>query len=211
MLLAGAGSQVAQGEFGSVVEGLPSCIAERSPLLGNSGIVEQLSGLKDGILLEVGFDDVTPNIATDISSWAYDDAVDKVDILDNRAMAVACYDPGYTLVEKLQTISTKFRKQQETGEFPANFMRHYYDVFSLLRRPEVQAFIGTDAYRAHKTKRFPKADNPDIAENQAFILADPQTRATYEAAYAQTSALYYKAKPTFEEILTEIRRWAARL
>jgi hypothetical protein len=170
-----------------------------------------VAGLKDGILLEVGFDDVTPNIATNISSWAYDDAVGKVDIVDNRAKAVACYDPGYTLVEKLQTISTKFRRQQETGEFPANFMRHYYDVYSLLLHPEVQAFIGTDAYKAHKAKRFPKADNPTIAINQAFILGDPPTRATYEAAYAQTSALYYKTKPTFEQILAEIGRWTARI
>ena len=48
-------------------------------------------------------------------------------------------------LEKLQTISTKFGRQQETREFPVNFMRHYYDVFSLLKRPEVQAFLGTDA------------------------------------------------------------------
>jgi hypothetical protein len=168
-------------------------------------------GLKDGILLEVGFDDVTPNIAIDISSWAYDYATGKVELMDNRAKAVACYDPGYTLVEKLQTISTKFRRQQETGEFPINFMRHYYDVYSLLLRPEVQTFVGTEAYKAHKARRFPKADNPHIAENQAFILAVPQMRAIYKAAYAQTSALYYKSKPAFEEILAEIGRWAGRL
>ncbi|MGO9428138.1 nucleotidyl transferase AbiEii/AbiGii toxin family protein [Rhodoblastus sp.] len=170
-----------------------------------------LEGLKDGILLEVGFDDVTPNLAQDISSWAYDYAADKTEIIDNRAKAVACYDPGYTLVEKLQTISTKFRRQQETGEFPANFMRHYYDVYSLLKRPEVQAFIGTDAYNAHKEKRFRRGDNPNIAENEAFILSNADIRATYAAAFRQTSALYYRTQPTFEEILGEIGRWAARL
>ncbi len=88
-------------------------------------------------------------------------------------MAVPCYHPGYTLVEKLQTISTKFRRQQETGEFPVNFMRHYYDVYRLVRRPDVQAFIGTDVYRVHKAKRFPKADNPMIARNEAFLLRTP--------------------------------------
>jgi hypothetical protein len=170
-----------------------------------------VEGLKDGILLEVGFDTVTPNTAKDISSWAYDYAVDKVDIIDNRAKAVACYDPGYTLVEKLQTISTKFRRQQEKKEFPANFMRHYYDVYSLLQRPAVQAFIGTDAYKAHKTERFPKADNQIIAENQAFILSDPDTRASYKSAYDATTALYYKDKPTFEQILKVIGDWASRL
>ena len=37
----------------------------------------------------------------------------------------------------LQPKRTKFRKQQEKGEFPVNFMRHYYDVYRLLKRPEV--------------------------------------------------------------------------
>lgn len=172
---------------------------------------DAIEGLKDGILLEVGFDDVTPNMAKDISSWAYDYAAGKVDIIDNRAKGVACYHPGYTLVEKLQTISTKYRKQQETREFPPNFMRHYYDVYSLLQRPEIQEFVGTEAYKAHKTKRFPRADNPNIAENQAFILSDPETRQTYEKTYIATSALYYQDKPAFEQILQELAAWAPRL
>ena len=62
-------------------------------------------------------------------------------------------------------------------------MRHYYDVYSLLQRPEVQAFIGTDAYKAHKAKRFREGDNPNIAENQAFILTDPETRRAYAKAF----------------------------
>jgi len=86
-------------------------------------LTDPMPDLKDGVLLEAGFDTVTPNVPKDISSWAYDYAIGRgVDIIDNRTLAVACYEPGYTLVEKLQTISTKFRKQQETGEFPANFM-----------------------------------------------------------------------------------------
>jgi hypothetical protein len=82
----------------------------------------------------------------DISSWAYDHAASKIDIIDNRAKAVPCYDPRYTFVEKLQTVSTKFRKQQEKKGSPIDFMRHYYDAYKLLQRPEVQQFIGTGAY-----------------------------------------------------------------
>src|SRR6185295_9485829 len=92
-------------------------------------LLTSIPELKEGILLEVGFDDTAPNIAKDISSWAYDYAKDKVDIIDNRAKSVACYKMGYTLIEKLQAISTKFRKQQEDGTFPVNFMRHYYDIY----------------------------------------------------------------------------------
>lgn len=170
-----------------------------------------LDGLRPGVLLELGFDDVTPNSKNDISSWLYDYAKDKVQIIDNRAKAVACYDPGYTFVEKLQTVSTKFRLQQATKDRPIDFMRHYYDVYGLLKRPEVQAFIGTDAYKTHKTKRFRGGDNPNIAENPAFILADPETRKAYARAYADTSALYYGEPPTFDEILGEISAWSDRL
>lgn len=175
------------------------------------GSTKLADGLREGVLLEVGFDDVAPNTAKDISSWVYDHAADKVYIIDNRAKGVACYNPGYTFVEKLQTISTKFRLQQASEDRPIDFMRHYYDVYSLLQRPEVKAFIGTDAYKAHKAKRFPRADNQNIAQNEAFVLSDPQTRKTYERAYEETSALYYGGKPTFDQMLKEIAAWADRL
>jgi hypothetical protein len=168
-------------------------------------------GIKDGILLEVGFDDVAPNQPKDISSWAYDFAASRVDILDNRAKAVACYHPGHTLVEKLQAISTKYRLQRESGVFPPNFMRHYYDVYCLLRQQDVQAFVGTDAYQAHKARRFRQADEPDITQNPAFALADRDIRADLARAYVASSALYYRGQPAFDDILAEIATWVPRL
>jgi Nucleotidyl transferase AbiEii toxin, Type IV TA system len=138
----------------------------------------RIDDLKQGILLEAGFDSTTPNTAKDISSWIYDYAADRVETVDNRAKGVACYDPGYTFVEKLQTISTKYRQQQQEEQFPPNFLRHYYDIYSLLERSEVQAFIGTDEYVRHKDRRFRSLDNKNIAKNQAFILSDSETRKT---------------------------------
>jgi Nucleotidyl transferase AbiEii toxin, Type IV TA system len=170
-----------------------------------------LDGLRAGVLLELGFDEVTPNSKKDISSWLYDYAADKVSIIDNRAKAVACYDPDYTFVEKLQTISTKFRLQQATKDRPIDFMRHYYDVYGLLQRAEVRAFIGTEAYKAHKAKRFRGGDNPNIAQNEAFILSDEASRKAYAKAYADTSALYYGDSPTFDQIFQEIAAWRCRL
>ncbi|WP_316168743.1 MULTISPECIES: nucleotidyl transferase AbiEii/AbiGii toxin family protein [unclassified Bradyrhizobium] len=175
-------------------------------------ITEPMEGLRDGVLLEAGFDKVAPNTPRDISSWLYDRAVaSKVEIIDNRAKAVPCYDPGYTFVEKLQTISTKFRKQQADKSDPVGFMRHYYDVYELLQRKEVQDFIGTDAYKEHKERRFRQGDNHDITKNEAFILSEAKTRALYSNAYARSSALYYAGKPSFEKILIEISKWADKL
>ena len=160
-------------------------------------------GVKAGILLETGFDQVAPNRPCLISSWAYDAAIASglTDVTDNRAIDVACYEPGYTFVEKLQTISTKFRRHLETGEMPANFLRHYYDVYCLLEDSGVQAFIGSDAYVAHKEARFPAADEQVIERNEAFLISDPKTRSSFEAAYRATSALYYREQPTLTVIL----------
>ena len=170
-------------------------------------IGEKIEGLKDGILLEVGFDDITPNFPKAISSWAYDYTVGKVPITDNRAVAVSCYHLGYTLVEKLQTISTKYRQQQETGRLPVNFMRHYYDVYCLLQDADTVKFIGTPEYLAHKEKRFRAADNPVIEENEAFLLTDKETREMYKSAYESTRALYYRSHPDFDEILKKIKEY----
>jgi len=170
-----------------------------------------LEGLKTGILLEVGFDDVTPNELKDMSSWAYEYAASKVSVLDNRPKGVPCYHPGYTLVVKLQTISTKFRKQQKTDTFSENFMRHYYDVFCLLQEPAVQSFIETRDYQKHKKKRFRREDNPIISENEAFRLRDPTTRLEYKKAYKNSRNLYYRGQPEFDEILSLIQTYLEKL
>ena len=180
--------------------------------LNYTTVVEAMEGLREGVLLEVGFDTVAPNAPKDISSWLYERAVtSNVDVIDNRASAVPCYDAGHTFVEKLQTVSTKFRKQQADGIDPVEFMRHYYDIHELLKQPEVQKFIGTEAYKAHKQVRFRQGDNQNIAENEAFILGDAKTRALYADGYERSSALYYAGKPRFEELLAKLREWANKL
>jgi hypothetical protein len=173
---------------------------------------EQPASLKEGILLEVGFDDTLPNIPRTISSWAFDRGSEAdVAVTDNRAIDVPCYHPGYTFVEKLQTVSTKFRQQQDNRELPPNFLRHYYDISQLLDHPEVTAFIGTPEYHVRKEQRFRKDDNLIIAENEAFILSDMATREEYILAYQITAPLYFGGQPSFEAILAKIREWIDRL
>ncbi|MCE2690229.1 MAG: nucleotidyl transferase AbiEii/AbiGii toxin family protein [Rubrivivax sp.] len=171
-----------------------------------------LQGVKSGVLLEVGFDDTAPNRPVTISSWAYDTAVARgVLVGDNRALDVLCYEPSHTFVEKLQTLSTKYRGLPETGRLPPNFLRHYYDVYCLLGLPEVLDFIGTPAYEARKRQRFRAADERVIARNPAFVLADPSRRTTFAAEYARTAALYYQGQPPFEDIVARIHQHIERL
>lgn len=167
---------------------------------------ESLPGVKRGILLEVGFDVTTPNRYCDISSWVMDRVIkfNENEFVDNRAMGVSCYEPGYTFVEKLCAISTKFRQQQESKEMPTNFMRHYYDVFCLINSEEIQRFIGTPEYKDHKSLKFRNSEEMNISNNPAFYVRDLETRRLYEEAYISTAELYYKEFPTFSQILEGI-------
>lgn len=172
--------------------------------------VNPVEGVKQGILLEAGYDTTAPNQPVTISSWAYDrtKANSTIDLIDNRAVDIFCYDPRYTLVEKMQTIATKFRKEIKTGEISTNYMRLYYDVYSLLGVPEVVVFIGTHEYLEHKVKRFPAEDfDLPIRENEAFLLKNNNLRKELQKRYESTRALYYKGQPAFEELLLRIHQY----
>lgn len=167
-----------------------------------------IEGIKEGVLLEVGFDDVTPDNSVDMSSWALEFAQQKgMEVIDNKAYNVKCYHPGYTLVEKLQTIATKFRQYQETGKMPANLIRHYYDVACLLGNDAVEEFIGTEEYKKHKQKRFPAIDRKvPLFEQEAFLLKDTTIRERFEKEYKKTVALYYQGQIALDDILDKVSK-----
>ncbi len=171
-------------------------------------VFDKIEGIKEGILLEAGFDTVTPNQPITISSWAFDKAKQTkgIDIIDNRARDIICYDRGYTFVEKLQTISTKYRKEQNDQQGRPNFMRQYYDIYCLLGDEFVQQFIGTAAYLTHKKKRFPAADLAiPMHENEAFLLNNQEIKLDFIRRYKETAALYYNGQPDFETLLARIK------
>jgi hypothetical protein len=173
-----------------------------------------IEGVKEGILLETGFDTVTPNTKLTISSWAFDRAnnIGSINITNNRAIEISCYHPGYTFVEKLQTIATKFRQEQTDGIDRPNYMRQYYDVYCLLGNVEVQKFIGTNEYEEHKKARFPKQDLViPIAQNEAFLLNTPQLREAFRKRYLNTESLYYNGQPDLDELLNRIKKHIDKL
>jgi len=177
--------------------------------LSYDGLFGSAPGIKDGIVLEVGFAKVTPNENVHISSWMYDKAIEaKLKITDNRALEIACYHPGYTLVEKLQTIVTKFRGEQGKGDVgpKVNFMRQYYDVYRLLQRNDIQQFITTQTYLEHKRDWFPEVDlDVPLSQKEAFLLSNKEIRQDFKNRYTGTSGLYYQGQPDFDEILKYIQ------
>jgi hypothetical protein len=127
-----------------------------------------------------------------------------VEVFDNRAVDVLCYAPTHTFVEKLQTISTKYRRLPEAQQFPGNFLRHYYDVYCLLDLLEVQNFMKEQVYHQRKQQRFRSGDELEIAKNPAFSLSNTAQRDLFAREYKKSSALYYQGQPDFDQLLNRI-------
>lgn len=84
-------------------------------------------GVKAGILLETGFDQVVPNQPCLISSWAYETASSSglPGLTDNRAIDVAYYEPGYTrrkAPDDLDQISSASRNWRDAAELFASLL-----------------------------------------------------------------------------------------
>lgn len=142
----------------------------------------------------------------------YAQNLDGVEVTDNVAKDIICYNPEYTFVETLQTIATKFRNELKSGVESKNYMRQYYDVYCLLDDQRVLDFLGTKDYNAHKEKRFPKADLAiPLNENKAFLLSDPDLRERFATRYHSTRGLYYNGQPQFQEILARIHKFLDKL
>ena len=168
-----------------------------------------LEGLKEGVLLEVGFDTITPNTPLDVSSWIWEHLVSmniQTQYIDNTAKAVLCYHPGYTLIEKLQTIIRKYRNLNSPEDYNRNnFMRHYYDVYCLLGNEDIIAFTKTPDYEKHKLARIKGTDKTiPIAKHPALLIEDAEIRESFKTRYKATSKLYYNGQPEFDDVFARI-------
>ncbi len=173
-------------------------------------------GLKEGVLLEIGFDTTTPNKPLDISSWALKKAqsTSGVDVRDNSAKGVICYEPKHTFVEKLQAVVKKFKQYKDgkkgKGNLPENFIRHYYDLYQLIDREDVQQFIGTPQYIEFKKIRFKSLDSK-VSNSEALKLSNEADRKIFEKEYNRSADLYYKGRPSLDEMLIRFAKDLDRL
>lgn len=174
---------------------------------------EPIKELKEGILFEMGFDKTTLYEEKDISSWAYDKVIESgIEIIDNRALKVKCYCPEYTFVEKLQTISTKYRRNKAKDiASPVNFIRHYYDVYMLLQDKRILDFINTDEYKAYKIEKFSRDDEVELNKNPAFLLSEPGEAENFSKLYDSKSEIYFGDHPPFSEIIDRIKKFSTEL
>ncbi len=167
-----------------------------------------LSDIKEGILLELGFDKITPNTNKDISSWIFD-RVSLKSIKDNRAKRIVCYNPEYTFIEKLDAVVRKYKKYRDTNKISENFLRHYYDLYCLLGEIKIQNFIGTKPYESYKKERM-KSLSAVVKSHLAFSLKNTKEKELFERGYIKQKSLYYKGQIPFEKILKRISKYSKK-
>jgi hypothetical protein len=139
-----------------------------------------------------------------------------LDVVDNSAKRVKCFNPEYTFVDKLQTICRFYRQHRDDKEGekpppPRIFLRHYYDFYRLLAVERVVRFIGSQEYSAYKAVKLKGRDAKEFASRDAFTLPDPATRALFEAEFKTMGRLLLSPGPTFEEVAARLREFAPKL
>lgn len=170
----------------------------------------QVEGLRTGVLLEVGFDTTAPNEPKNFTSWAYERAMKaSLDVTDNQALGIKCFNPEYTFVEKIQTISRRYRLFKERNDAPRKFLRHYYDLYKLLELDRVTGFIGSAEYNAYKDRKLKTKDLDMFKSLDPFKLDDPEIYQLFEKEFQGVKPLFWGPGPEFKDVIQTIRSHCA--
>lgn len=172
-------------------------------------------GLKSEVLLEAGFARTAPNEPRDFSSWALDKALAAgLEVADNRAGGIKCFNPEYTFVDKLQTVCRRFRQWRDRNDpqkdRPRQFSRHYYDLYMLLAVDRVKKFIGTSDYEKYKMEKLKGEDVREFASRSAFTLPDAEAYNLFEKEFKALNSLLLSPGPAFKEVIERIRMYSPR-
>ncbi len=177
---------------------------------------EPFPELRSEVLLEAGFTQTAPNEPRDFTSWAWEKAaLVGLEIHDNRALAIPCFNPEYTFVDKLQTICRRYRQYVERRDpdrdRPRQFLRHYYDLYKLLQLPRVRDFIGTSAYAAYVQEKIKNRDRELFTTGIPFGIPDDAVLGEFEEEFKALSGLFFGAMPRFTDMIQEIRPYVRDL
>ena len=82
----------------------------------------------------------------------------------------------------------------------------------LLKRPDVQNFLGTEKYLEHKANKFSSKDEFDLTKNEAFIISNKKILEFFTKEHHTNESLHYDQKfPSFDEILQGIGKYLSKM
>jgi predicted nucleotidyltransferase component of viral defense system len=132
---------------------------------------------------------------------------------DIPSFEVLVLEPTRTFVEKLFIAHSAF-----AGEKVTENVRHFYDLYKLLDRAEIQSFLGTAEYLqlkveiAEASKDFQNTTVPeglDFARSSAFQKTD-ELEKTLADALSKSETLFFGEVPTAADLLNRCEQFRTK-
>jgi len=190
----------------------------RSAVYRYESVTSDVAGLGRNVLFEAGYrGSADASVKRPIRSMVAEYAKDKGQqnlAEDLRDFEIELQDLRRTFVEKLFAIHAAY-----ANDLANNRMRHYYDLSRLCGLPEIQSYVGTDAYRvcvadvkticrqSFADQSVPEGDS--FKDSPAFQVSE--TFAELERNYKREEEIFFSEPPTLKAIFEEIEKVQPKL
>lgn len=168
--------------------------------------------LRPFVLLEVGSARVTPFVLRDMTSFVHDELAAQrqlADFKDNRPRAVRCVHPWVTLLEKLDAIQRRIRKETLV---PATFVRHYEDAARIIAAedglPPIEGYADVRALATEMIRR--KQIAAPLGGDVLHFLPAGEGSVAIQAAFDAIAPMYWGPRQTLDEAVAIICAWLQR-
>ena len=190
----------------------------RSAVYRYESVTSDVPGLGRNILFEAGYRGSTDaTVMKPVRSIVAEFAKEKGQeglAEDLRDFEIELQNLPRTFVEKLFAIHAAYAK-----DLVNNRMRHYYDLSRLCGVPEIQAYVGTDAYRAcvADVKRICRESFPDQAVPEGDSFKDSpafqvsETFRELERNYKREAEIFFSEPSTLHAIFEAIEKVRPKL
>ena len=175
------------------------------------GLLDQLVPTTSPFVrFEIGRARVVPFVERQLTSYVHDVLAERgllAEFIDNRPRSIRCVHPVVTLIEKLDALSRRYRREPME---PDGFVRHYEDAARIIQAlPTLPPTEQTAAELAAEMRdeggiaAFPSAAAPSL------VLEDDERRSQVEAAHDRIAPMFWGPCVSNDEAYAGIRGWIA--
>jgi hypothetical protein len=175
------------------------------------GLLDQLVPTTSPFVrFEIGRARVVPFVERQLTSYVHEVLAERgllSEFIDNRPHSIRCVHPVVTLIEKLDALSRRYRREPME---PDGFVRHYEDAARIIQAlPTLPPTEQTAAELAAEMRdeggiaAFPSAADPSL------VLEDDERRAQVEAAHDRIAPMFWGPRVSLDEACAGIRGWIA--
>lgn len=174
--------------------------------------LDALGILKPFVVLEVGSARVTPFLERDLTSFVHEylAEIERLgEYQDNAPRAVRCVHPLVTLIEKLDALQNRVRRDDRE---PATFVRHFEDAAHIIASaPELPALAGYSGVSALVDEMVAERQirQRPISSDPAFTPSNDDRWESIRRAYEAIGPMFWGERIELDVTCQAIRGWIA--